>query len=51
MARASTAGAGTFRAFLGFLVQDVGTVAVTIGQVDRALTRRFQDWRMNPDDW
>lgn len=50
-AEAAYAIAGSFRAFLGFLMQDEAGVRVTIAQLDRSLTQRFQDWRMKPHDW
>lgn len=50
-AEAAYAIAGSFRAFIGFLMQDEAGVFVTVAQVDRALTQRFQDWRMAPHSW
>lgn len=50
-AEAAYAIAGSFRAFLGFLMQDEATIYAVVGQIDRAMTRRYTDWRMAPHSW
>lgn len=41
----------SFRAWLGFLMQDeVGTDA-TVAQIDKNLVNRFRRWRMGPHHW
>ena len=50
-AEAAYAIAGSFRAFMGFLAQDDTGIGATIAQIDRAMTRRFTDWRMAPHSW
>lgn len=50
-AEAAYAIATSFRNFLGFLMQDEAGVGVTIAQADRALFRRYGDWRMAPHSY
>jgi integrase len=50
-AEADYAIATSFRNFAGFLMQDKAGVNVTIAQADRALFRRYGDWRMAPHSY
>lgn len=41
----------SIRLFLGFLMQDEAGVNLTMDQADRALFKRFIDWRMHPHSY
>jgi integrase len=41
----------SFRAWIGFLMQDQLTTAATIADIDKNMVARFRRWRMGPHGW
>jgi hypothetical protein len=41
----------SFRAWIGFLMQDELTTQATIAQIDKNMVARFRRWRMGPHEW
>lgn len=41
----------SFRAWIGFLMQDELTVSATIADIDKNMVARFRRWRMGPHGW
>lgn len=41
----------SFRAWIGFLMQDELTTAATIADIDKNMVARFRRWRMGPHGW
>jgi hypothetical protein len=41
----------SFRAWIGFLMQDELGMAATVAQVDKNMVARFRRWRMGPHSW
>jgi integrase len=43
--------ASSLRAFIGFLMQDRASIAVTVAELNHMLFERFLAWRMGPHGW
>lgn len=41
----------SFRAWIGFLMQDQLTESATIADIDKNMVTRFRRWRMGPHEW
>jgi hypothetical protein len=41
----------SFRAIIGFLMQDELTIAATVADIDKNFATRFRRWRMGPHAW
>lgn len=41
----------SFRAWIGFLMQDELTLSATIADIDKNMVTRFRRWRMGPHSW
>lgn len=41
----------SFRAWIGFLMQDELTMLATVADIDKNMVTRFRRWRMGPHEW